>query len=269
MKINNMSNPLSNILSKNKVILLILTVVIIIYYVLFSSFSEGQTLGSGEGSGGLNILELLLWGILVFLILVNGLQYFFNIDIKASIRNLLSDEPEIDLTVLQDKLDEEKEEELPGEEVFHVKDNKYTYEESKAVCKAFGSRLATYNEVEEAYEKGGEWCGYGWTADQLALYPTQQGTYDELQKKKGYEHSCGRPGVNGGYIGNPNVRFGVNCYGYKPKMTEAEMTSMEKIGSTPLTKEEIEFENKVNKYRNNIEKILLNPFNNNRWSQVN
>ena len=30
---------------------------------------------------------------------------------------------------------------------------------------------------------------------------------------------CGLPGINGGYIDNPNIRFGVNCYGYKPKIT--------------------------------------------------
>ena len=26
-------------------------------------------------------------------------------------------------------------------------------------------------------------------------------------------HVC--PGINGGYIANPNVKFGVNCYGHK------------------------------------------------------
>ena len=33
---------------------------------------------------------------------------------------------------------------------------------------------------------------------------------EKLQKIKGHEHDCGRPGINGGYIDNPNVRFGVN-----------------------------------------------------------
>jgi hypothetical protein len=39
-----------------------------------------------------------------------------------------------------------------------------------------------------------------------------------LQKIKGHEHDCGRPGVNGGYIANPLVKFGVNCYGNKRKI---------------------------------------------------
>ena len=29
-------------------------------------------------------------------------------------------------------------------------------------------------------------------------------------------NNCGRPGVNGGYFDNPNIKFGVNCYGQKP-----------------------------------------------------
>ena len=82
----------------------------------------------------------------------------------------------------------------------------------KMVCDAYDAKLATYSQVEEAYNKGGEWCNYGWSADQLALFPTQKNTYDELMKTKNHKHDCGRPGINGGYIDNPNVRFGVNCY---------------------------------------------------------
>jgi hypothetical protein len=262
-------NPITNTLKKNKMILIILTIVIIIYYVVFSSFTGIESINSNDvSSSGLGILELLLWGLLVFLILITGLKYFLNIDIKASIRDILSDEPEIDLTVIQDKLDEEIVEELK-EEVFHVSKNKYTYDDADAVCKAFGSRLATYDEVERSYNAGGEWCSYGWTKDQLALYPTQKKTYEKLQKKKGYENSCGRPGINGGFIANPNVRFGVNCYGYKPKITNAEKLKMQKINEEPKTPKEIEFEKKVNEYKNNLSSILLNPFNNKKWSRIN
>ena len=28
---------------------------------------------------------------------------------------------------------------------------------------------------------------------------------------------CGKPGLNGGYFSNPQLKFGVNCYGVKPK----------------------------------------------------
>ena len=49
--------------------------------------------------------------------------------------------------------------------------------------------------------------------NQLALFPTQYGKWERLQKIKGHENDCGRPGINGGYIDNPNVKFGINCYG--------------------------------------------------------
>jgi hypothetical protein len=31
----------------------------------------------------------------------------------------------------------------------------------------------------------------------MALFPTQKETWDKLQKIKGHEHDCGRPGING------------------------------------------------------------------------
>ena len=56
-------------------------------------------------------------------------------------------------------------------------------------------------------------------------------TWNKLQKIKGHEHSCGRPGVNGGYIANDKIKFGVNCFGYKPKITPHEAELMK---NTPL-----------------------------------
>ena len=249
----------------NNMMLIILTFVIIIYYSLFSSFSSKQTMGSGEGTPGLNILELLLWGIFVFLLLINGLQYFLDIDVKASIKNLIEGKPEIDISVLQEKIEEEIK--VPEEEVYHIGDNTYTYDDAKAVCKAFGGRLATYNEIEESYNNGGEWCSYGWSKDQLALYPTQKSTYNKLQEKKGLEHSCGRPGINGGYIANEKVRFGVNCYGHKPKMNSDEWKKMSSMNVEPVSKEDKEFQKKVNKYKSKLDEILVSPFNNNKWNE--
>ena len=98
----------------------------------------------------------------------------------------------------------------------------YNYEEAKAVCKAYNSDLASYDQIEEAYNNKGEWCSYGWSKGQNVYYPTQKGSYDKLQKIPGHENDCGRPGINGGYIGNENAKFGVNCYGYKPAITSEE-----------------------------------------------
>ena len=155
-----------------------------------------------------------------------------------------------------------------GKEVFHVPGNKYSYKDSKAICKAYGSRLATYDEVENSYNKGGEWCSYGWSDNQLALFPTQKDTYNKLQEKKGHEHDCGRPGVNGGYIDNDKVKFGVNCFGYKPKIRDIDKPLLNKEYLYPKTEKEHEFEREVDKWRNNIPEMLVSPFNNNKWSKV-
>jgi hypothetical protein len=63
---------------------------------------------------------------------------------------------------------------LVGSEVFHISQNQFTYDEAPAVCAAFGAQLATLEQVIEAYNSGAEWCGYGWTAGGMALYPTQK-----------------------------------------------------------------------------------------------
>ncbi len=42
-------------------------------------------------------------------------------------------------------------------------------------------------------------------------------------------------GVNGGFIKNKKVRFGVNCYGNKPAATEEEEELMKVATPYPLT----------------------------------
>ena len=135
-------------------------------------------------------------------------------------------------------------------------------------CRAYGSKLATYDQIENAYKDGGEWCGYGWSDDQMALYPTQKKTYDKLQTIKGHEHDCGRPGINGGYIANPNVKFGVNCYGYKPKITPTERKLMEIDQLYPKTKDELSLEKKIYEWRRKLGEILVATFNKTTWSKV-
>ena len=155
-----------------------------------------------------------------------------------------------------------------GKEVFHVPNNKYTYKDAKEICSAYGARLAKYDEVENAYNNGGEWCSYGWSKNQLALFPTQKKTYEKLQKKEGHENDCGRPGVNGGYIDNENVKYGVNCFGFKPKMREQEKELMKTHSIYPKTEEDRKFERNVDKWRNKLPEIMLSPFNSNSWNRI-
>lgn len=160
--------------------------------------------------------------------------------------------------------------EVKKEEVFNISNNLYSYHDAGAVCKAMGSRLATYDEIEDAYNSGAEWSTYGWSDGQHAYFPTQKETWNKLQKIKGHEHDLGRPGVNGGYFSNPNVRFGVNCYGVKPPMTDADKALMnsKKDIIYPKTKEDQLLDAKVEFWKANKDKMLvLSGHNNEAWSR--
>ena len=139
------------------------------------------------------------------------------------------------------------------------------YENAKAVCQAYGADLASYDQIEKAYNSGAEWCNYGWSADQLALFPTQQKTYNKLQTIQGHENDCGRPGINGGYIANPEVRFGVNCYGNKPKITSQEEEIMKTATPYPESAKDIAFQKRVDFWKNKVDQILVSPFNYDTW----
>ena len=155
-----------------------------------------------------------------------------------------------------------------GEQVFNVPGNYYNYSNAKAVCNAYGARLAKYDEIENTYKNGGEWCNYGWSEGQMALFPTQQKTYDLLQGVKDHEHDCGRPGINGGYIANPEVRFGVNCYGNKPHMTKEDEEYMDAVHPIPQTQEDAVFQKKVDYWKTQVDQMVVAPFNYDTWSKI-
>lgn len=130
-----------------------------------------------------------------------------------------------------------------------------------------GAELATYEQVKEAYAKGADWCNYGWTKGQMAVYPTQQSTYESLQQGPEAERgSCGRPGLNGGFFDNPELRFGVNCYGVKPPQKDHDATAITSGEGAPLSPGMLEFDKKVNKYRGDASSIAILPFNKTSWS---
>jgi hypothetical protein len=152
-------------------------------------------------------------------------------------------------------------------EVFNVGNNMFTYDDAQSVCASYGARLATYDEIESVYNDGGEWCNYGWSEGQAAYFPTQKSTWQNLQKSESTKNSCGRPGVNGGYIEDPDLRFGVNCFGKKPKPTNAELNAISAGVNIPKTQEDIMLEKKVEFWKANREKLLkINSYNNNKWS---
>lgn len=271
-----------NSLLSNPSVIIILVVVMLIYILLFMYLGESETSSSlfspvvstsssSDSSSSSTTITIMVIAIFIILVVINGLQYFFGVDIVASLKNVLTGKPEVDITVDTSRKDAAKApvpEILLKPQVFNIPENDYVYADAKALCTAYGSRLATYKEVEDAYNKGAEWCNYGWSDGQMALFPTQQKTFDELQKIEGHENDCGRPGVNGGYISNPALRFGVNCYGYKPRMTPEEEDLMANQPIYPKTEKDIAMENRVKYWKDKLTEILVSPFNHERWSKL-
>ena len=217
-----------------------------------------------EKSMGLSFIETTTWILFIILIVVNFFKYL----LKIPIIDILSK-----LFVLEEKKEEEEEKKEEktggqGDEVFNVSNNLYTYEDAQAICSAYDAKLASYDQIEAAYNDGAEWCNYGWSDGQMIFFPTQKSTWDKLQKTDDHKNDCGRPGVNGGYIANPYAKFGVNCYGKKPKASDADIARMNasKHHVYPKNKKDIELEEKVNYWKQNADKMLnINAFNVNRW----
>lgn len=265
---NDTYNYINNLLS-NPSLIIILVIVLFIYVVIFMSLGGGEETTASSGSSGL--ITLIVVAFFILLVAINGLQYFFGVDIVAKLTNLFTGNPEVDITVDTSRVEASKApvpEILIRPQVFNIPGNTYVYSDAKALCKAYGARLATYKEVEDTYNSGGEWCNYGWSDGQMALFPTQQKTFDQLQKIEGHENDCGRPGVNGGYIANPMVKFGVNCYGYKPRMNSTEEELMATEPLYPKTMKDIAMENRVNYWKDKLSEILVSPFNHNSWSKL-
>jgi hypothetical protein len=271
-------NPITNLpgksydyvnnLGTNPIILVVLVLVLLVYYAVFSSISSDRPSLAGTILPTYGILETLLWGVFIALLLLNAITYFYSLELDTTIKNLFGKQPELDIRVTGPALNSGVPEIRIKKQVFHVPGNTLDYSNAKAVCKAYGSKIATYNQIEHAYNKGGEWCSYGWSDNQLALFPTQKKSYEKLQETPGHENDCGRPGINGGYIDNPNIKFGVNCFGYKPKITPGEKQDMAVNKLYPKSKSEILFEKQVDKWKNKLPQVQVAPFNRQSWSKV-
>jgi hypothetical protein len=264
----NMYNYLNSYIM-NPMIFIIIFLIIVAYYVFSSSLGNSDSISGTEGTTGQNIMAIIIIIILVGLIVINAFQYFFSINITAYISGLFTPKTQVDIVVDQSTYQPTPVPEIKfRKQVFNIPGNYYNYENAKALCTAYGAKLANYQQVEDTYKNGGEWCNYGWSEGQMALFPTQQKTFDNLQKIKGHEHDCGRPGVNGGYIANPGVKFGVNCYGHKPKISEEEDELMKTATPYPETVQDLAFQKRVDFWKNKADEILVSPFNYDRWSEL-
>jgi len=215
------------------------------------------------------ILEIVLWVSLIGIVYINIKNYDHeNSNFKIKMENLFNTKL-ANLKVETKKENDEKHKKEDKEEckdnnsnkeVFHIANNLYSYQEARDVCEKYDATMANYEQIERAYNNGANWCSYGWSKDQLALFPTQQELYNELKKIPGHQHDCGRPGINGGYIKNKNVKFGVNCYGVKPKKNEKDEIYMQSVQSLPISSQDTK--EKSSNY-------IVAPFNKNYWSKYN
>jgi hypothetical protein len=190
------------------------------------------------------------WIYMCILLILNFFKHVLNISLLDNVFPSARSEP-----------DDEEPVKAASDEVFNVSNNLYTYDDAKSVCGSYGARLATYDEIEQAYNKGAEWCNYGWSDGQMAFFPTQKDTWSVLQRNKAHANDCGRPGVNGGYMANPHIKFGVNCYGKKPVASEADLALMnaKKASLTPAAKDATD-------PKKEWKDAIVNSFNKDKWS---
>jgi hypothetical protein len=161
---------------------------------------------------------------------------------------------------------------IDGNRVFHNPQNIYTYHEAQDACAAVGATLATEEQMKAAYDAGQDWCNYGWSANQTAFYPTQQESWNKLQANPSTANHCGRPGLNGGYMENPNIRFGVNCYDNKSQTTTEthkniiEDTQAIRTQPLPLTPEEVAFNEKLQNWTPNTADVNIQKADQKQWT---
>jgi len=152
-------------------------------------------------------------------------------------------------------------------EVFNVAQNKFTYYDAEPLCRALGAELASYEQVKDAWGKGADWCNYGWVKGQMAIYPTQKGTYETLQAGPADErNACGTVGINGGYFENPEFKYGVNCYGQKPSQSAHDQEKLMSEGKAPKSPETLKVDALVREFRDSADSLFVKPFNTNKWA---
>jgi len=204
-----------------------------------------------------SLLEILLFVFFISIIAIIGTEYFFGVSLTATLQNLFT-QPEIDISIVKPDTPEKPEPTTlldTKNQTFHVQ-GKFDYMNAKAVCKAYGGKIANIKQVTDAYDRGAEWCDYGWSDDHMALFPTQYESWKSYQEL-GRKELCGRPGVNGGYNNNLLQQLGVNCFGKKPKLDGPMPTQ-------PIPHSVVD--KRVEYWQSKIPSLTVSPFNYESWN---
>ncbi len=206
-------------------------------------------------------LEFLMLLFFIIIIAIIGTNYFFGIQLTATLNDLFSS-PKVNVDIVEPtESDQSEQPGQPGEdqdqdqnkppETYHVQ-GQFDYSTAKSLCKAYGATLATLKQVKDSFKKGGEWCDYGWSEDQMVLYPTQESSWQKYQETDN-KAQCGIPGINGGYNMRPNQKLGVNCFGKKPS------------GTMPTIVEPTKVDDRATYWKN--QNLNVSPFNYKSWSE--
>ncbi len=153
-------------------------------------------------------------------------------------------------------------------QVFSISENIWTYDDAEAVCKSFDSELATYEQMVEEYKKGGNWCNRGWiksddnSPSKETAHPIQQDFYNKMQDNEPERRDdCGDVGLNRSTWPNPNLTFGVNCYGVKPPPR-----THEKVKNIYVSDKERRLADQMARVKKMKPNLSLLPFDSERWS---
>ena len=164
----NMYNYLNSYIL-NPMVFIIILIIILAYYLFSSDAVSGLGNTQGTSTNGSNLMGIIILVILLCLLVVNALQYFFSINVTAYISDIFAPVKKVDIVVDQTLYQPAPVPEIRfKKQVFNIPGNYYDYENAKALCKAYGADLASYDQIEKAYNNGAEWCNYGWSANQQA-----------------------------------------------------------------------------------------------------
>tara|TARA_Y100000389_G_scaffold123346_2_gene120656 strand:+ start:391 stop:2919 length:2529 start_codon:yes stop_codon:yes gene_type:complete len=142
-------------------------------------------------------------------------------------------------------------------EVFNIDKQYFKYNQAEKACNYFNGTLATEKELKEAYRKGAHWCNPGWVKGGKVMYPIQSKYYNSYPKTLRDQNMCGTgPGVHE-KDNTPNLEYGVNCIGTKPKPDPSRVI----MGVDDYKEDKI-------KQKMDMSNVHVNPYSPKKWSKT-
>jgi hypothetical protein len=71
--------------------------------------------------------------------------------------------------------------------------------------------------------------------------------------------------LNGGYFDNPELKYGVTCVGKRPSQSQHDANAIMAGATRPLTQSGLEFDKKVQLFKEEAETMGILPFNKEHW----